>query len=198
MKIVLLRHGETLYNRERRYQGTRDIPLSETGRAALSPAPFAARRVWVSPLCRAVETARILFPGAQLIRVPDLREIELGAFEGRTADEMQDDAAYRAWVDGNCQGRPPGGETREEYSARTCAAFEGIVNGALARGEEVLPVVAHGGTQMAVMKRFSDMAEDYFSWGTGNGAGYVLDTSRWEAGKLTLVEKVCFARKEMK
>lgn len=63
MKVYLLRHGQTEYNVDKRYQGTRDIPLSEKGRAALRRADIEPDTVYVSPLCRAVDTARVLFPG---------------------------------------------------------------------------------------------------------------------------------------
>ena len=62
MKIYLLRHGQTEYNEQKRYQGTRDIPLSEKGRACLRQADLEPAEVYVSPLSRAVETAQILFP----------------------------------------------------------------------------------------------------------------------------------------
>ena len=62
MKVYLLRHGQTEYNVDKRYQGTRDIPLSEKGRAALRRADIEPDTVYVSPLCRAVDTARVLFP----------------------------------------------------------------------------------------------------------------------------------------
>ena len=55
MTIYLLRHGQTEYNVEKRYQGTRDIPLSDAGRAQLRPADFEPEKVFVSPLSRAVE-----------------------------------------------------------------------------------------------------------------------------------------------
>ena len=74
MKVYLLRHGQTEYNVDKRYQGTRDIPLSEKGRAALRRADIEPDTVYVSPLCRAVDTARVLFPAARLVPVHDLRD----------------------------------------------------------------------------------------------------------------------------
>ena len=69
MKVWLLRHGRTAYNREQRYQGLRDIPLSPEGEAELRQADFAPEAVWVSPLCRARRTAEILFPSARQVVV---------------------------------------------------------------------------------------------------------------------------------
>ena len=57
MRVYLLRHGRTAYNDEQRYQGLRDIPLSQSGEAELRPAEEAPETVYVSPLWRARRTA---------------------------------------------------------------------------------------------------------------------------------------------
>lgn len=196
MRIYLLRHGETAYNRQKRYQGTRDVPLSDAGRAALRPSGIEVPAVFTSPLSRAAESARIVFPGARAIVVDDLREMSFGSFEGRTYREMERDPDYLAWVAGRCEGRCPDGESREEFIERTCRAFAGLVEAALGRGDEVLAIMAHGGTQMAVMPRFADPASDYYDWCAPNGGGYVLeaDESAWrERTHLDLVGPIAFA-----
>ena len=159
--IYLLRHGETAYNAEKRYQGVRDIPLSDAGRAKLRRADFSPRTVYVSPLCRARESASILFPTAAQTVVPGLREMCFGAFEGRNYEEMEHNPAYRAWVDGGCMGRCPGGESRVEFSERVCAAFERLADAAVRAGENTLVIAAHGGTQMAVLERYELQRRDY-------------------------------------
>ena len=195
MLIYLLRHGETEYNVDKRYQGTLDIPLSDRGRAQLCRADIRPGRVYVSPLCRATESARILVPEAEQVAVPDLREMCFGVFQGRNYVQMERDPEYIAWVGENCEGRCPGGETRGEFSGRTCAAFEGLVNEGLARGEELLVIMAHGGTQMAVMERFALPRRDYYTWCAGNGAGFVLDSGDWkEKRTLNLVNEVRYAK----
>lgn len=67
MKVYLLRHGETKYNVLKKYQGSRDIPLSDKGRGELVRADISPHTVYVTPLRRTVQTAEILFPG----RPPD-------------------------------------------------------------------------------------------------------------------------------
>lgn len=123
MKIYLLRHGLTEYNKDKRYQGTRDIPLSAEGRAQLAVADIAPETVYVSPLSRARSTAEIVFPQAEQVVVDDFREMCFGIFEGRNYIDMERDPEYLAWVGGNCEGSVPGGERKAEFSARTCAAF---------------------------------------------------------------------------
>ncbi len=193
--IYLLRHGETAYNAEKRYQGVRDIPLSDAGRAKLRRADFSPRTVYVSPLCRARESASILFPTAAQTVVPGLREMCFGAFEGRNYEEMEHDPAYRAWVDGGCMGRCPGGESRAEFSERVCAAFDRLADAAVRAGENTLVIAAHGGTQMAVLERYAVPRRDYYAWCAPNGGGYILCADRWQSEKtLELVREVRYEK----
>lgn len=166
-RVYLIRHGLTESNRRRRYIGRTDEPLCPEGRAALSAFPPAGiETVYVSPLLRARETAAILFPGARQIAADGLREMDFGAFENRSADDMKDDAAYRAWVDGMCEGDCPGGESRRGFAARTVRAFERIC---ASDESETLVIVAHGGTIMALMSELGEPQRDYWSWHVGAG-----------------------------
>lgn len=195
MTVYLLRHGETEYNTQRRYLGRTDLPLSPKGRADLVPGDFSPGIVYVSPLRRAVETAGLLFPDAETEAVPGLREMDFGIFEGRSAAEMSGDPAYRQWVDGFCQGPVPGGESKDSFSRRTCRAFAALLDGAADRSEERLAVVAHGGTQMAVLERYVLPRRDYYAWQGPYGGGFVLDASRWTADRtLTLLRTVQYTK----
>lgn len=197
MTIWLLRHGRTRYNDERRYQGQLDIPLSPEGAAELQAADFAPETVYVSPLQRSQQTARIIFPTARQVVVDDFSEMDFGVFDGRTADEMADDADYRAWVDGDCTAQCPGGESRAAFCERSCAAFERLLTERQSCKAESLVIIAHGGTLRAVMERFALPEKDYFDWMSGNGGGYrlELDETLWrEQRKLRLAERVRFVR----
>ena len=195
MNIELIRHGETALQARGCYQGRLDEPLSEAGKRALQPAGRVVSTVYVTPLRRTAETAAILFPGARQVVIPDLREMDFGAFEGRNYREMEQDADYRAWVDGFCRGRCPGGECREEFCDRVCRAFEALVRQMLAQNEKELVIVAHGGTQMAVMERFALPRRPYFDWHAASGQGYVLETTnRFPAKRLRLVGQTDYTR----
>ena len=197
MTIWLLRHGRTRYNDERRYQGQLDIPLSPEGAAELTAADLAPETVYVSPLRRSQQTAQIIFPTARQVVVDDFSEMDFGVFDGRTADEMAEDADYRAWVDGDCTAQCPGGESRAAFCARSCAAFERLLEEKRKEQAEDLVIVAHGGTLRAVMERFALPEQDYFDWMSGNGGGYrlALDEALWrEQRRLRLAERVRFVR----
>lgn len=199
MKIYLLRHGQTRYNVEKRYQGALDIPLSEKGREKLMRADISPEKVYVSPLNRARSTAAVLFPEAEQIVVRDFREMCFGIFEGRNYREMEQDPEYIAWVEGGCEGRCPGGERRAEFCDRTCKEFVPLMEEALHNGEEKLVIMAHGGTQMAIMERYALPHCDYYHWCGSNAGGYVLeaDADIWHKDHtLTLVDEVQYIRGE--
>ena len=172
MTVEIIRHGETALQAEKRYQGRTDEPLSPAGIALLRPGGRHVPTVYVSPLLRARQTARILFPEAEQIVIDGFAEMDFGAFEGRNYKEMELDADYRAWVDGGCVGRCPGGESKAEFCFRVCRAFEDLMD--RANGSQELVIVAHGGTMMAVLERFGQPGREYFAWQRPCGAGWLL------------------------
>ena len=87
--------------------------------------------------------------------MPDFREMCFGIFEGRNYIDMEHDPEYLAWVGSDCEGCCPGGERKGDFSNRTCEAFVPLVEEALKNGEDILVIMAHGGTQMAIMERFA-------------------------------------------
>lgn len=181
MRVVLMRHGATAGNAERRYVGRRtDEPLSAEGRAQCEwvGAFPSVGKVYVSPLRRARETAALCFPNAAVEVVDGLAEFDFGSFERRCADEMADDVAYRAWVDGGCVGRCPGGDSRASFLRRTGEALVGLLREAEACDEELVVVVAHGGTIMAALSELASheaTGDGYFEWQVGPCEGYVAE-----------------------
>lgn len=185
VELVLIRHGQTPGNGEGRYVGIIDQPLSDKGReqALAAGQREDITRVYVSPLVRTHETAAIMFPNAEQVVVEGIQEMDFGAFAGRTANEMTDDAQYRAWVDSECTAQCPGGESQDEFTDRVCAALEALVRQAAARGERQVVVVAHGGTMMAFLSRFGhDSSKKYWEWLLGNCEGYRIGLACDSAG----------------
>lgn len=177
MKLYLIRHGQTAYNLQHRYTGCRDIPLSPRGEAEVRArgAYPPVEAVAVSPLLRARQTAALLFPRALQRVYPDLREIQLGSFEGRTAAELENDPAYRAWVEGNCLDAPTGagGESTSAFISRASAAFVQAARDAQARGETRLITVSHGGAVRAALTAFcEEKRESLFDWPAPNVCCY--------------------------
>ena len=179
MIVELIRHGATELSERRCYQGRLDTPLSEAGKNRLKASTDKHNLVYITNKRRTAETAALLFPEAEQRVVAGLREMDFGAFEGKNYLDMENDAEYRAWVEGGCWGRCPDGESRAEFSDRVCGAFSALVEKALAEGQEELLIVAHGGTQMAVLERWGEPRREYYAWCSAPGTGWRLDTADW-------------------
>ena len=148
MFIYLVRHGETDWNRQRRIQGSSDIPLNSTGRAqAKTTGKLLSSRTWdgifASPLSRAMETARIIAseigleaPGT----LPAVVERNYGDAEGRTASEV--DALYPGDTE------VPGRESREAVIERALPALVQLAENN--HGKSII-VVAHGGVIASIL-----------------------------------------------
>ncbi|MDR0818108.1 MAG: histidine phosphatase family protein, partial [Oscillospiraceae bacterium] len=176
MELVLMRHAKTSGNLVKRYIGSRtDEPLAPEGIAqAEAITERGITRVYVSPMRRAVETATIRFPNAERVLIEDFREMDFGDFEGQSAAEMSENAAYRAWVDANCEPAPPGAsETWAEYSDRVCSAIVRLTREAAARGEERVVTLSHGGVIMAAMTRWARPEKAYYMWNPSHCSGYI-------------------------
>ena len=155
--IYLARHGETEWNRIGRWQGTTDIPLSDTGRAQARALAKRMRargitRVHASHLSRALETAQIVAAelGLPAPGVDDrLRERGYGVFEGLTRDECM--ARFPGVWERYLADRtsvPPDAEPQAEVVTRVTAAMYAIAAAASAdhAPTETTLVISHGGT----------------------------------------------------
>ena len=136
--LLLIRHGQTDWNREGRYQGQSDIPLNETGRAEAQQ--LAARLVhegmtpeaiYTSDLARARETARILATACNAPVYADarLREINQGVWEGMTVDDIQArfPSDFQKYMEDPLRAGPPQGETVGRVQARVLEAVDEIL-----------------------------------------------------------------------
>ena len=181
MQVRLIRHGVTAGNAARRYVGRSDEPLCPEGRktAERHEKDPALGTVYVSPLSRARETAAILFPNAKQIVIDGLREMDFGDFEGRTADEMEHDPVYRAWVEDLCRGACPNGESQAEFHARVLAAFTETLRGA----REDMTFVVHGGVIMSILFQLAEPKKDFYDWYAPNLGGYLAECAE-ENGRL--------------
>lgn len=158
MRLLLVRHGETEWNAERRLQGQRDVPLSALGErqaVALRPVVDDHRptSAVASPLARAARTLALLgHPEAPT----DARwmEADLGDWTGRSAAELQEAGEpYADWRAG--RHTPSGGESFESLTTRAVAAAD-----ELAREGGVALVVTHGGPIRALVRHYIGLAPE--------------------------------------
>lgn len=157
--IYLVRHGAPVGAETGRFIGHLDVPLSPRGEAQLEAL---ARRlagaglgaVYTSDLSRTRRSAEILAAPHGLVprEVPELREFAMGRWEGLTAPEIRrrDAAAFAEWMGRVGEFQFPEGENLSQVADRVWPAFERIV---AAHAGERVAVVAHGGTNRAILCR---------------------------------------------
>ena len=135
-RILLIRHGETEWNRIRRFQGRSDLPLNQRGRdqghaLALALEDESVTAIYSSPLARAMETARLIkvfHPSVPLFEEEGLVEMDLGEFDGMEAEHWaaQNADFLKAWLETPASVRMPGGESLQEVQTRAMGALERI------------------------------------------------------------------------
>lgn len=138
-RIVLVRHGETEWNRVERFRGRADVPLNETGLAQAEAtagriaAQWQVSSVYSSPLSRAARTAEAVAKQCSLAVQPHpgLIDIDYGDWQGLSPDEVRRGwpELLSAWYRAPETLRIPGGESLEELRERCAAAVQQIVAG---------------------------------------------------------------------
>lgn len=150
-RFYLIRHGETQWNREGRYQGATDIELSEEGKAQ---AELLAKRfqympldaIYVSPLKRAMRTAEAVGKATGITPIVDehFKEINFGEWEGYSIPELTEKygESYTKFFENPFQNPFPGEGSFDKVRERSVAGFEALLE--KHQGENVA-IVSHGG-----------------------------------------------------
>lgn len=127
--LLLIRHGETDWNRSGQIMGERPVPLNQNGitqatRLATRLSILTSPHLYASPMTRAKQTAEILTAALRTTvnEEPDVREISMGEWEGRYWNEFDGHPARRDWSISPKDARAPGGETLAEVQQRAVAA----------------------------------------------------------------------------
>lgn len=173
MKLILLRHGETLAQEMHLYCGSTDLPLSCAGREKLRPPKIDVRGFlpMTSGMKRADETLMQLFSRKPLMIEPRFREMDFGSFEMHSYEELKISPEYISWItDEHEQVCCPGGESTSAFRARVRAGLEALI----AAEKDVL-LVCHGGVIAAIMQAlFPREQRHMFAWQPRHGCGYML------------------------
>lgn len=188
-RLWIVRHGETDYNAEGRWQGAGvDLPLNDIGReqaeevaSEIEGRDFAA--LYTSPMIRARQTARPIAraTGLEPVEIEALREAHHGEWEGKTKAEILAGwrSAWEAFESAPREVERPGGESYGDTADRVWPALEAIAD--RHRGQDVV-VVTHGGPLRLVLSEVLDLPltrRDEF--GTENAAVFVVarDEDGW-------------------
>jgi probable phosphoglycerate mutase len=167
--IILVRHGQTEWNRVERFRGRADLPLNGTG---LFQAQATGRRIadewkpvaiYSSPLSRAIRTAEAVawHFGLPVQMHPGLIDIDYGQWQGFTPDEARErwPEMIDAWYNAPQMARIPGGETLDKLRARGM----GAVNELAARhGGQTVVLVGHTVINRIILLSVLGLADDRF------------------------------------
>jgi phosphoserine phosphatase len=190
-RFILVRHGETTWNKEGRYQGQIDTPLSERGLEQGRKVAEALRDIpidlcYASPLSRSYTTAKLCMEwhGCGVTTDERLLEINHGLWEGKLADEIAGDygdllTEWRTTVENVIM---PEGESIVQVRDRAMAAFRDY---ALKHQGKTILVVAHDAVNKAVLCDMLDMGLDHF-WQIKQD-NTCINVLEYEAGKWRLV-----------
>jgi probable phosphoglycerate mutase len=187
LRLLLIRHGETQWNRESRFQGIRDIPLNDNGKAQAQQAAAFLKDTAInlaisSPMSRPKETAEIILryhPGVDLDLQPDLVEICHGLWEGKLETEIEADfpGLLEQWKDAPETVQMPEGENLQQVWDRAIACWQDRVNFyGQGEGKRVGIVVAHDAINKVILAHLLGLSPAHF-WRIkqGNGGVSVID-----------------------
>ncbi len=169
-KLVLIRHGESLWNLENRFTGWIDVPLTQKGEEEAKRAGELIRGIsidvaYTSALKRAARTLDIIMATTPLsvpiISDKALNERDYGDLSGLNKDAMREKYGpeqVQIWRR-SYDVRPPGGEALKDTAARTLPFYERAILGDLTQGKNVL-VVAHGNSNRSMVMSLEKMTPD--------------------------------------
>ncbi|HEY9782388.1 MAG TPA: histidine phosphatase family protein [Leptolyngbyaceae cyanobacterium] len=191
LRLLLVRHGETDWNRQTRFQGKIDVPLNDNGREQARKAAEFLKNVpldfaFSSPMQRPKETAEIILQShsdVQLQFQDGLREIAHGLWEGKLEAEIEQEypGELHRWRTVPAQVQMPEGENLQQVWERAVEAWQTLLESA-ANSKTGL-VVAHDATNKVLLCHILGLAPDHFwNFRQGNGAVSVIDYPQGIAG----------------
>ncbi|OOB80427.1 MAG: hypothetical protein BEN19_05010 [Epulopiscium sp. Nuni2H_MBin003] len=164
MKIFFIRHLKTQGNLEKRYIGSTDEDIL-ADQTFLTDLPENPTKIYVSPMKRCIQTAKLIYKDHTLEIVEEFREIDFGEFENKTYDDLKDDINYRNFLDGKSS--PPKGEEVSDFKQRCIAGFMDITK--RIDNDSIIVIVCHGGTIMAIMEALEVQQKSFYSYQISNG-----------------------------
>lgn len=179
LTIILIRHGKTQWNIEKRYLGSSDQPLCHLGESEIKEYVQEKKypqveMVVASPMRRCKQTATLIYPEKTAVYITELREIFFGEFEGKTYEELKYFQGYIDWIDSQGQTNAHQGELQSEFHDRCLHGFFKAVNLAEKSHCVSLAVITHGGVMMQIMEHLAPRG-DIYHWQVKNGCGFLLE-----------------------
>ena len=186
VRLLLVRHGETEWNRQGRFQGQIDIPLNDNGRLQAQKAGEFLKLVAIdfavsSSMLRPKETAEIILEHHKSVKldlVDGLREISHGLWEGKFEKEIEQEypGELERWRTIPAFVQMPEGENLQQVCDRSIAAWQSLVETAILNQLHLGLVVAHDATNKTLLCQILGLpSENFWNFRQGNGAISVID-----------------------
>ncbi|MGD8189322.1 2-carboxy-D-arabinitol-1-phosphatase [Brevibacillus ginsengisoli] len=189
LTFYLVRHGETVFNKQKRMQGYSDSPLTEEGievaiklGKGLKKIPFTA--AYSSTSERAIDTADLILKGRNIPVIKDkrLKEVNFGSWEGEyTSDILKQ---HPDLYDNPDIYKTVGGESTQEQLERMKAVMNRMVEENKANGGNVL-VVTHG---LAILNYVTQLDPQSWDWDKGGLPNSSVTTVQWKNGKFKVLK----------
>ncbi len=198
-KLHLVRHGITEGNLKGLYIGSgSDLPLCEEGINQLDELNNCfeypnIQTVFTSPLLRAQESAKMLFPNAKnVFAIDNLREANFGIFEGQPLEELKQNTEFAKWMSGG-DFTPEGAEPVMEFHARCADTLMKLFEFMIKQDIQEAACVTHGGVIMSMLSQRAVPTQSPEKWMADAGCGYTLQTDikLWMRDNLVEVVDIC-------
>lgn len=201
IKLIMIRHGKTKGNLEKRYIGTTDEPLCEQGKDELTNKCETEAYAYVkncdvlfcSPLERCIETAQLILPDQQPVMVEEFHEMDFGKFENKNYQELNGDTDYQAWLDSDGMISFPGGESREKFQDRCRHGMEWVwryLQEHKIGDDAIVVLVIHGGTIMSLLDDYADDGGSYYDYQCENLGGYLCECVLESSIRIKIIRKL--------
>lgn len=191
-RLHLIRHGLTESNLKGQYAGRRtDAELCPQGirelidlKESYEYPPVGV--AFCSPLTRCIQTAGILYPDRELLVHQGLAEVDLGEFDGKTAEELKDREDFLQWVGQSATAPPPGGESPQDLLGRVAGALDAIFRQMSAEEIYDAAVVTHGGVISCILSFMALPRLPMSDRMVGNGRGYTcfVNPQLWQRDRI--------------
>lgn len=187
IEIILVRHGKTKGNQEKRFSGKRtDEPVCQEGLEMLEERTYEeVEAVYTSPMIRCRQTACMAYGEEQPVVIEELAECDFGILEGKNHGELSGNPEYELFLNENGRNGFPGGESISEFAERSVKGLSRVIADCVKQGYKKAACTVHGGTILALMNVLMKEQDNYYKWSVGNGDGFRLwiDEKKWQEGR---------------
>ncbi|WP_088102269.1 histidine phosphatase family protein [Halalkalibacter urbisdiaboli] len=175
--FTCIRHGLTMYNEERRYIGSTDLPLSSNGviqMKSLAKKIADTTCIVSSDMVRCKQTTEILFPTKPYQKSRLIREYQFGDWEGKSYEELKGCKDYQNWLTSPVDYSPPNGETITAFKNRVTNGFSQIIEDAFSQNIDEVTVITHGGVIRQWLSDYAPVGKSFFEWAVPIGTVFTL------------------------